>query len=269
MPGKPPRTQIQALPDATTAPGKRLINMTAPDIHALTGPYVLDAVDGDERASFEQHLARCPACSIEVSDLREAVVKLAAGVTAQPPASLKPKVMTAVHQGRQTRPGVRVVQRRIVRRSLVLTAALVAIAGSGATALGQYRENAQTTAISNRAAVIAAQPDARTIHGPVTGGGQATVVLSGHNDAATVVVRDLEPLKGHKTYQLWLIDGAQRARSIGLTDGKSVRPTVVTGGVNGNVAFGVTVEPRGGSASPTLPAAGPLQPVVNLETATT
>jgi anti-sigma-K factor RskA len=145
-----------------------------------------------------------------------------------------------------------------------LAAAFVAIAGSGAIALDQHRENNATVAISNRAAAILAEPDSRTVRGVVTGGGNVTVVVSKQKDAAVVLVRGLKPLQGRKTYQLWLVDSAKHARSIGLTNGRSLQPTVVTGGVSDQVAFSVTVEPDGGSAQPTAPADGVPQPVVNL-----
>ncbi|WBQ03875.1 anti-sigma factor [Kribbella sp. CA-293567] len=248
---------------------------STPDIHALTGPYVLDAVNDLERAGFEQHLAGCTDCDTEVADLREAVTKLSVYVATQPPAALRSRVMTAAGQVRQLppapRPGIdspRRARPRVLRRSVTLAAAFLAIAASGGVALDQYRDNAATTALSTRAATILAEPDTRTVHGAVSGGGQATVVLSVRQDAAVVLVRDLKPLASRMTYQLWLIDGAQNARSIGLTDGKSLRPAVVTGGVTSGVAFGVTVEPRGGSSRPTLPSRGGLQPVLPLGTPT-
>jgi anti-sigma-K factor RskA len=250
--------------------------VTSPsDIHALSGPYVLDAVDDQERADFERHLAGCPDCGAEVDDLREAVTKLSGYVARQPPAALRPRVLHAAGRTRQQAPASRTEESgtghsksarvRVVQRSLTLAATFLAIAASGGVALDQYRDNVATTAISTRAAEVLAQPDTRTVHGAVIGGGQATVVLSGRQDAAVVLIRDLKPLTGHKTYQLWLIDGSQNARSIGLTDGKSLKPTVVTGGVAGQVAFGVTIEPRGGSVRPTMPASGGLQPVVPLD----
>ncbi|GAA0963531.1 anti-sigma factor [Kribbella koreensis] len=273
--------------------------MTTTDVHALTGPYVLDAVSDEERADFDQHLATCADCSTEVSDLRETATKLGAYVATPPPAGLKPKVMNSVHTTRQqppllhtpptsssgatassrarppgrpvrrsaTRPGIArrpFARRSLTRRSLALAAAFLAIAASGAIALDQYRDKTALTAVSTRAATILTQPDARTIHGAVTGGGQATVVLSSRQDAAVVLIRDLKPLPGHQTYQLWLIDAAHHARSIGLsTAGTTLRPTVVNGGVSGQTDLAVTVEPDGGSATPTVPSGG-LQPVVPL-----
>lgn len=241
-----------------------------PDIHALSGPYVLNAVDDSERAAFEQHLANCADCSAEVDDLRESVTRLSLYVARQPPATLKLQVTTAADRLRQlppvsslTRP--RPAGARIVRRSLTLAAALLAIATSGAVALDQYRDNTAATAISTRAATILAQPDTLTIHGQVTGGGQATVVLSRQQDAAVVLVRNLPPLSGRKTYQLWLIDASGNAHSIGLTNGKSLLPTIVRNGMAGKTAFSVTIEPRGGSTHPTPPATGQ-HPIIQLNT---
>ncbi|WP_328325677.1 anti-sigma factor [Kribbella sp. NBC_00382] len=249
--------------------------MTTPDVHALTGPYVLDAVSDDERADFEHHLATCADCSTDVSDLRESVTKLSVYVATPPPTSLKSKVMSSILESRQLSPLGRFAPTasrkagppRFARRSLVLAAAFLAIAGVGVAALDQYRENTATAAVSARATTILTQPDARTIHGTVTGGGQATVVLSSRQDAAVVLVRDLLPLSGHKTYQMWLVDAEQNARSVGLIGDDPLRPTVVTGGLSGQVAFAVTIEPDGGSATPTLPPGG-LDPVVPLNAAT-
>ncbi len=238
----------------------------------------MDAVDDWERAAFDRHLAGCTDCGTEVDDLREAVTRLSRYVARQPPAALKSKVLTAVGRLRQLPPepraevsvaaGSRPNRARTVRRSLTLAAAFVAVAASGGVAFDQYRDNAATTAANTSTATILAQLDTRTFQGAVAGGGQATVVLSAHQDAAVVLVRGLKPLTGRRTYQLWLIDGSHNARSIGLTDGKSLHPTVISHGTTGKVAFGVTIEPRGGSARPTLPSGGDLEPVVQLSTST-
>ena len=36
------------------------------DVHSLVGAYAVDAVDDQERAAFELHLAECPECTDEV-----------------------------------------------------------------------------------------------------------------------------------------------------------------------------------------------------------
>ena len=46
-------------------------------LHALSGAYVVDALDDAERAAFERHLAQCPDCQQEVASLREATALMA------------------------------------------------------------------------------------------------------------------------------------------------------------------------------------------------
>jgi anti-sigma-K factor RskA len=245
-----------------------------PDIHTLTGPYVLDAVDDLERTGFEQHLSVCVPCGAEVRGLRESLVKLTAGIAMTPPASLKPAVLAQAATLRQLPPRLRVPagtassterkRPRIALRSLVaLAAAFLAAATGGGIAIDQYRDNTAAAAISASANAILSQPDARTFHGAVAAGGQATIVVSGKQDAGALLVRDLRPLPGNKTYQLWLIDSTSTAHSAGLTNGKSTTPTIITGGLADKIAFAVTVEPKGGSTQPTVPTGG-LQPLVPL-----
>lgn len=47
------------------------------DIAELLGAYALDAVDADEAAEVEAHLATCPRCAAEVADHREVAAMLA------------------------------------------------------------------------------------------------------------------------------------------------------------------------------------------------
>ncbi len=233
--------------------------MTEPDVHTLTGPYVLDALPADERALFEQHLTECAFCSTEVAELREAAVKLATQVAAPPPPALKADVMSAIDQIRQLPPLVpggtdELARRRFSRRSvLALAAAALAVAGTGGVAIDQYRDRQEAVQANERMAAVLAQPDARTVRGPVKGGGQATVVMSARADAAVVVLRDLPPLTADETWQLWLIDPNRTAHSVGLASGDLA--TVLDNAVTNSVAFGLTVEPKGGSPKPTLPAA--------------
>ncbi|MFK4087163.1 anti-sigma factor domain-containing protein [Kribbella sp. NPDC020789] len=243
--------------------------MSSTEIHTLTGPYVLDALPPGELAAFEQHLASCSDCTAEIAELREATTKLAAQVSTAPPPSLKTDVMAAIGHVRQLSPRdpeqepedapvASPQPRRITRRTaFALAAAALAVAGSGGIAIDQYRRNSSTQQANDQIAALLAEPDARTVHGAVTGGGQATIVASNRKDAAVVVLRGLRQLPSDQTYQLWLIDTAKQAHSIGLTSGRQTgdETKVVNGGVTGRVAFGLTVEPAGGSAAPTMPAA--------------
>ena len=65
------------------------------DIHALSGAYAVDALDDDERAQFEAHLAGCPSCRSEVDSLREAAALLAETTVAE----LAQAMALSVHEG--------------------------------------------------------------------------------------------------------------------------------------------------------------------------
>ncbi|MEV8372097.1 anti-sigma factor [Kribbella sp. NPDC056861] len=253
---------------------------TGDDIHTLAGPYALDALDGDERRLFEQHLPQCVVCSAEVAELREAAVKLSTGVSMYPPPAMKSSVMASIAQVEQlpplpadtsapavtfgsasvvgdsvaAQPAAVVARPGFGRRSLLaLAAALVIVAGAGGIAVDQYRKNSATQDANDQIAAVLAQPDARTVRGVLTGGGAATVVASDGRDAAVVVLSGLPALPSKKTYQLWLIDSSKAAHSVGLASSSETK--ILAGGVTGKVAFGVTVEPDGGSQQPTMPAA--------------
>ena len=55
------------------------------DDHSLVGAYVTDALDEQERARFEEHLAVCPTCADEVWNYNETLAELATGLAVTPP----------------------------------------------------------------------------------------------------------------------------------------------------------------------------------------
>ena len=66
------------------------------DIHALSGAYAVDALDDDERAQFEQHLAGCSACQAEVASLVAAATALSTLSDTAPPPSLRASVLQGI-----------------------------------------------------------------------------------------------------------------------------------------------------------------------------
>lgn len=74
------------------------------DIHALSGPYAVNAVDDVERARFERHLAHCPACQAEVDSLVATATLLTMTTQLAPPASLRAKVLADIKTVRPLAP---------------------------------------------------------------------------------------------------------------------------------------------------------------------
>jgi anti-sigma-K factor RskA len=95
----------------------------------------------------------------------------------------------------------------------------------------------------------------------VAGGGTATLLISSEKDAAVVKMKDVPAPPEGKVYQMWLIpkDGSAPV-SQGLMDAEALSKPAMVKGISSAAALGITVEPVGGSASPTLPtvAAAPL-----------
>ena len=97
---------------------------------------------------------------------------------------------------------------------------------------------------------VVTAPDARTETMRTSVGGSVTVVVSARQQAAVVSARGMRSLPAAETYQLWVI-GPHGARSAGLLSGTGrVGPVLASGVVPGD-RIGITVEPAGGTSSPT------------------
>lgn len=106
---------------------------------------------------------------------------------------------------------------------------------------------------SMRASVlIQIAPDVRRLRLPADGGGEIMAVVSVQLSQGVVTLRGLPSGGKTHSYQLWLIrDGRPESAGVfppGIGDG-----THVIDGVRGAAAVGLTREPPGGSATPTLP----------------
>jgi len=221
-----------------------------PDIHTLSGAYALDAIESDERAAFEAHLAECESCRDEVDALRVAAVSLVEPMT--PPPGLRARVLAAAEQTPQLPPLVdrpaHVVRRRWLPRLLVAAAALVVAAGVG-VALSTNDEPSGLTA-----ADVFDAPDAQEQTVAVEGG-ELRVAASDHLGRIAVDASDLPALPSDRDYQLWLVrDGEATSLSV-LEDDvtTAVSETPDTG------VLAMTEEPAGGSDQPTS------EPIVTLD----
>jgi len=228
------------------------------DVHSLIGPYVLDAVNDLERASFERHLRECAVCRSEVDDLREASARLADGAWSVPPPSLRTTVLTAIGTTRQLAPASAPVPARPRRLRLVAAAAAMVVAVGGVLAVQEHRVRVeQATAQAARASEarvrdVLAAPDLQIREQQLTGGGRVTVAMSRLRNAGVVMLAaDAAPGGGH-VYQLWTVRSRVPVSEGALAAGQTTAVRIVEG-MDRASDVGVTVEPAGGSATPTLP----------------
>jgi anti-sigma-K factor RskA len=81
-----------------------------------------------------------------------------------------------------------------------------------------------------------------------------TIVISGDGEYGTLVVDGLPPLDAARQYQLWLIEDGQRT-SGGVfsvsSEGYGAMEIASPEPLSRYSAFGITVEPAGGSPGPT------------------
>jgi anti-sigma-K factor RskA len=194
-------------------------------IHELSAAYALDALDGDERREFEEHLPRCAECRQDVASFQEAASTLAYQVeVAPPPPALKDRIL---EQARHERSNVVPFRRRW---ALPAAATVAAVAACAAIGLGIW-----ATSLHNE---LGRRPEAV----PITGASGSVIVTPGNE--ATLVVKDLAPAPAGKTYEAWVIQ-----------DDKPVPAGTFVGG--GQVAFPLTRKvPEGAIVAVTLERAG-------------
>lgn len=238
------------------------------EIHTLAGAYALDALTEAERVEFAQHVAECQACATEVAELTETASRLSAPAWETPPPRLRDAVLAEVAQTRQVtahsadrieRTAHTEVQRWRRRAALALAAGVVAIAGMGTVwVVQQARVNdavEQTQALQDaqaRMGAIVAAGDAQFRRVAVPGGGSMTVAISRQLGDGVVLMEDLPNPPEGKVYQLWLIEG-NRPTSIAVMADGQVSGTALVDSIGNADSIGVTLEPTGGSATPTFP----------------
>lgn len=224
-----------------------------PDLAGLTGLYALDALDGPLLEQFEAYLATSPDARAEVAEFRATAALLDGVVGQSPPAGLRDRIMAEVANTRQDAPVVELGPRREARRSsvrwLAVAAALLLVAALGGVLLGRATAGSRT-----ELADVLGRSDARVVALHGDGPGAASVVWSSSAGKAVIVGTSMPQVPEGKTLEVWRIDG-DRPTAIGTFAVASDRSVKVSFPVDlaGATGIGVTVEPTGGSTTPTLP----------------
>jgi len=244
------------------------MNQPLSDIHALSGAYAVGALDDAERVAFEQHLAQCAACRAEVASFRETSALIAETEALDPPASLRDGVLAGISQVRPLPPEAPAapeepagtqqpiaVRRRWLAPFLAAAAAVVLLA-VGVLAWHPWQHD--TTSVADQ---VLNAPDAVQVTEKVPGGGELTLVRSASVGKAVLVGHDVPAAPDGKTYQMWLQQPGAEMGSAGLMPDAD-QPTVLAGDVTTADAAAVSIEPEGGSETPSkdVVAVFPLKP---------
>ncbi|GAB3607631.1 anti-sigma factor [Conyzicola nivalis] len=263
---------------------------SADDPATLLGAYVLNALSIEERAAFEAHLAESETLRHETTELADTAVLLGGAIApVQPSAALKANIMSLIASTPQlpavtgpvagesdaaapvTRltavpapaastpkltPAAQKAQSRWFTRpavALVSAAAVVGLILGGGVLVNTIGESQSQQLAADQLAAINASRDMQQAVAEVEGGGTATLVWSNELASSAMIVDGLPALPDDKVYELWYIDTESVARPAGTfgvgENGATWR--VLEGEMHAGDTVGVTVEPDGGSKTPT------------------
>jgi len=230
------------------------MNLNIDGEHSLLGPYVVGAVDDEEQATFERHLASCEPCRDEALGFEEAIATLADAQAVAPPVSLRESVMNKVARIAQVPPVLRSpasISRRRRRWPVMMTAAasLVAVAGIG-MAYGFRDTGTESSALEREIVMLSSAPDA---HSMELGLGSSHLVMSNNMDEVAVMGHEAPMPADGMEYQLWFVmaDGTSVAGPTFMPNKSGDIMAMSGADVSHIAAFSVTVEPHGGSPAPT------------------
>lgn len=241
--------------------------------------YALDALDRDEAAFIERHLADCTRCRAEVATLRETTAMLALAVPqVAPPPAMRSRVLqralaapdapaspssrvptVAPTSPRATPPSVAAEPRAASRAPWFAAAACAVLAaGLGAAWSAERAERASLAAalargdsiMSTQALALDARdsllarvlgPDVETVTLAATGEAPSMRLFFDREGGVLVLsARRLPPATAGRTYQLWGIDPAGRAVGLGLFNTSEAGAAVVSLQVASDARFVVS-----------------------------
>ncbi|MCB1000138.1 MAG: anti-sigma factor [Acidimicrobiales bacterium] len=230
------------------------------DIHHLGAAYTLDALDERERMAFEAHYPSCDVCRADVLAFRAALAQVASAQTTPPPRALKAAVMAEVARTRQLSPLLpdrvsdlaerRRRRQRTIGGFLAAAAAVVLVLGA-AVVLGRGGEPAYATALAQ----VLDAPDGTVLtlepSDAMGAGASVKVAWSAQEGMAVVIADGLPATPTGMAYELWFI-GSGDPEPMGMLERVDAGELHAVLDIDGDpTAWGVTVEPDGGSPAPT------------------
>lgn len=223
-------------------------------VYELLPAFAVGALDSEDLARIEEHLAGCLICRDELRVLEETAAQLSlAAPSAAPSPELKERLMVRVQR---TRPAVSTPtpaasSRPWFERLLPAwgLASLVMILALGAASLSLWqmvnKMDAFTSPGGMRAIPLSPTDPASTATG--------FVLVSADGDDGALIVDGLPPLDEEYEYQLWLMrDGERTSGAIFSTDENNYGGTRIRAprSLLEYTSAGITIEPAGGSPQP-------------------
>ncbi len=231
-------------------------------VHALSGAYVVDALDDEERKTFERHLPGCLDCQEEVASLREAAVTMADAVAVEPPASLRASLLAEISTVRQLPPetkpadagrstGATVLPFRSRRFRLASLAAAAAVAAAVTVGIAWQPWSQQETTQLTAADQVLSAGDAQKVSIDFKDGSTASVYRSVSKGRAVILTTDMAAPPEGKVYEIWFRTPDGEMVPAGLMPKAPDNKVLLEGNAARATGVGITIEPEGGSKQPT------------------
>jgi anti-sigma-K factor RskA len=233
----------------------------------LIPAFALNCLDETEASVVAQHLETCSACQAELLAYQDVAGQLTmAAPDADPPVALKQRLLTNLHR-EEERTAIRsktavspphpsswqqflTYLNRFFSQPAWQVAALLLIVALGIGNLVLWQRANQPDAQPTPALQVYNLEG--TDNAP---GASGLIVMSVNGRNGTLIVENLPALSQAQQYQLWLIDddGQRTSGSVFSVsaDGYSVLDIESARSLFDYPAFGITVEPAGGSPAPT------------------
>jgi anti-sigma-K factor RskA len=215
--------------------------------------YAVDALEPNERATVEAHLAGCASCRAELAEHLDTLARLTEAFA--PPAGGLEQLLAGLdaprHMARPTAitavPSARERRRRWMRVAGVAAAAaaVAAVVGLALSSLGDE----DTDTLSDLADEALDQPDADVATLATPEGANVARVVVTDEGTGYLFADDLPTLAEGQTYQLWQLDGPAPV-SLGLV-GDGTRPVSAVAVPAGTTTMAISAEVAGGVVSPT------------------
>lgn len=234
--------------------------------------WLLGELSEVEQRAFEAELAREPSLAREVRAMEEALAMLGTSTPIAPPPALRDRVLSAAtaqpapDQDRAPRPTIAAKAAPWLALALAASVVLAINVKSDAEELRQERDaaltqvDALTGTIASRDSLLArlVDPGTELVTLAATGASapQIRVLIDRGRQVALLSAAALEAAPAGQEYQLWyIVDGAPVPSQtfVPTADGSVVIASVPIPATGAVQAVAVTLEPTGGSTTPTMP----------------
>ncbi len=254
--------------------------------------YVLGEATEQERAEVEQMAAKHPEVSQEIAKIEQQMEAYAFSISKPMPVDLKAKVLTKIKETKQDKSSLKVVKNSSSKKAskksgglvykLSLAASVLILLGVGflfymemekvkelnnelAETKKTYKKEAEANAtkfkeveaelaiLTDKQRLIMGESTIKTLLVPTDfrPEAKAEIYWEPKENKALLVRKDLPGLKEDQDYQLWaIVDG--KPLDLGTFDMSSDQSEIVRVEMTKVDAFGITVEPKGGSPEPSL-----------------